>query len=135
MDDNDSDEPDIFLTMVTPNSKRDEKPENLDKIILQIQCILPLKAEFSTLKNCVMGKFNMITEKLNTSKHPNNEHTLCREQIKYVREENSSEDLIKKYYLKIKVLLKNIYVNNQKGIKCIMIPMFPLYTQKDGKMP
>ena len=42
---------------------------------------------------------------MNTSTYPNNEHTLCQEQIKYLREENSSKNSIKKYYLKIKVLL------------------------------
>ena len=32
---NDSDEPDVFYTTVTPNSKPDERPENLDKSPLQ----------------------------------------------------------------------------------------------------
>ena len=31
MTDNDSDEPGTFSAIVTPNSKRDEKPENLAK--------------------------------------------------------------------------------------------------------
>ena len=76
----DSDEPDIFLTMVTPDSKRDERPENLDKTLLQIQCILSLNAEVSSLKNFVIGEINMITEKLILL--PSNEHTLCQELTK-----------------------------------------------------
>ena len=76
----DSDEPDIFLTMVTPDSKRDERPENLDKTLLQIQCILSLNAEFLTLKNFVVGEINMIIEKLILL--PSNEHTLCQELTK-----------------------------------------------------
>ena len=48
-----------------------------------------------------MGEVNTILEKLNTSTHPNNEHTLCREQIKYLREENSSKKLT------IKILCEN----------------------------
>ena len=31
-------------------------------------------------------------KKLNTSTYPNNEHALCQEQIKYLREENSSKN-------------------------------------------
>ena len=76
----DSDEPDIFLTMVKPDSKRDERPENLDKTLLQIQCILSLNAEFLTLKNFVVGEINMIIEKLILL--PSNEHTLCQELTK-----------------------------------------------------
>ena len=76
----DSDEPDIFLTMVTPDSKRDERPENLEKTLLQIQCILSLNAEFLTLKNFVVGEINMIIEKLILL--PSNEHTLCQELTK-----------------------------------------------------
>ena len=76
----DSDEPDIFLTVVTPDSKRDERPENLDKTLLQIQCILSLNAEFLTLKNFVVGEIDMIIEKLILL--PSNEHTLCQELTK-----------------------------------------------------
>ena len=43
---NDSDEPDVFHKLVTPNSKRDERPKNLDKNPLQNQCFMSLKAEF-----------------------------------------------------------------------------------------
>ena len=79
--DNDSDEPDsnTFHTIVTPNSKRDERPENLDKTPLQSQFFMSPKAEFLTLKNFVMEEINTILEKPNTSTHPNNEHTLCQE--------------------------------------------------------
>ena len=48
-----------------------------------------------------MGEINTILEILSTSTHPNNEHTLCQEQIKYLREENSSKNLI------IKILCEN----------------------------
>ena len=81
---------DIFHTIVTPNTKCNERPENLGKTSLQSHCFMSLKAEFLTLKNFVMGEINTILEKLNTSTHPNTEHTLCREQIKFLREENSS---------------------------------------------
>ena len=67
----------------------------------QKTCILSLKAGFLTLKNFVMGEINTILEKLNTSTHANNEHTLCQEQMKYLREENSSKNLI------IKILSEN----------------------------
>ena len=50
------------------------------------------KAEFLTLKNFVMEEINTILEKPNTSTHPNNEHTLCQEQIKYFREENKLKE-------------------------------------------
>ena len=43
MSDNDSDESDVFHTIVTPNSKRDERPEILDKTPLQSQCFMSLK--------------------------------------------------------------------------------------------
>ena len=99
--DNDSDEPGAFHAIVTPNSKHDESPENLDKTPLRSQCFMSLKAEFLTLKNFVIGEINTILEKLKTSTHPNNEHTLCQEQIKYLREENNSKNLI------IKILSEN----------------------------
>ena len=35
MRDNYSDELDVFLTIVTPTSRRDERSENLDKTLLQ----------------------------------------------------------------------------------------------------
>ena len=76
MTDNDSDEPGALHAIVTPNSKRDERPENLGKTPLQSQCFMSLKAEFLTLKNFVIGKINTILEKLKTSTHPNNEHAL-----------------------------------------------------------
>ena len=75
MADNDFDEP-SFHAIVTPNSKRDERTEHLDKTPLQSQCFMPLKAEFLSLKNFVIGEINTILEKLKTSTHPNNEHTL-----------------------------------------------------------
>ena len=100
MADNDSDEP-SFHAIVTPNSKRDERTEHLDKTPLQSQCFMPLKAELLTLKNFVIGEINTILEKLKTSTHPNNEHTLWQEQIKYLREENNSKNLI------IKILSEN----------------------------
>ena len=100
---NDSDEPGstTFHAIVTPNSKRDERPENLDKTPLQSQFFMSPKAEFLTLKNFVMEGINTILEKPNTSTHPNNEHTLCQEQTKYFREETSSKNLI------IKILFEN----------------------------
>ena len=55
---------------------------------------MSLKAEFLTPKNFFTGEINAITETLNTSTHPSNEHTLCREQMKNLREENSSKNLI-----------------------------------------
>ena len=76
---------------LTPNSKRDERPENLNKTPFQSQCFMLLKEEFLTLKNFVIGEINKILEKLKTSTQPNNEHTLCQEQIKYLREENNSK--------------------------------------------
>ena len=66
MSDINSHEPDVFHTTVTPISKRDERPENLDSTLLQSHCIVSLKTKFLTLKNSVIGKINMITEKLNT---------------------------------------------------------------------
>ena len=48
-----------------------------------------------------MGEINTILKKLNTSTHLNNEHNLCQEQIKYLREESSSK------YLIIKILSEN----------------------------
>ena len=62
---------------------------------------MSLKEEFLTLKNFVTGEINEISQKLKTSTHPNNEHALCQEQIKYLREENSSKNLI------IKILSEN----------------------------
>ena len=50
MSDNDSDEQKFFHAIVTPNSKLDKRPENLDKALLQSQCIVSLKAEFLTLR-------------------------------------------------------------------------------------
>ena len=41
-----------------------------------------------------MEEINTTLEKLNTSTHPNNEHTFCQEQIKYLREESSSKNLM-----------------------------------------
>ena len=91
----------IFHTIVTPNSKCDERPENLGKTPLQSQCFMSLKAEFLTPKYFVMGEINTILEKLNASTHPNTEDTLCREQIKFLREENSSINVL------IKILSEN----------------------------
>ena len=48
-----------------------------------------------------MGEINTILEKRNTTTDLNNEQTLCEEQIKYLREENSSKNLI------IKILSEN----------------------------
>ena len=76
MTDVNSDEPGALHAIVTPNSKRDERPENLGKTPLQSQCFMSLKAEFLTLKNFVIGKINTTLEKLKTSTHPNNEHAL-----------------------------------------------------------
>ena len=45
-------------------------------------------------QNFVIGEINKILEKLKTSTQPNNEHALCQEQIKYLREENISKNLI-----------------------------------------
>ena len=56
MTDNDSDEPGALHAIVTPNSKRDERPENLDKTLLQNQCYMLLKGEFLTLKDFVIGE-------------------------------------------------------------------------------
>ena len=92
-----SDEPGALHTIVTPNSKRDERPENLDKTPLPSQCFMSLKEEFLTLKNFVIGETNKILEKLKVFTHPNNEHALCQEQIK----ENNSKNLI------IKILSEN----------------------------
>ena len=96
MTDNNSDESGAFHAIVTPNSKCYKRPENLDKTLLQSQCFMSLKAEFLTLKNFVIGEINTILEKLKTCTHPNNEHTLYQEQIKYLREENNSKNLITK---------------------------------------
>ena len=82
MTDNDSDETSALYAIVTPNSERNERPENLDKTSLQSQCFMSLKGEFLTLKNFVIGEVNTILEKLKISTHPNNEHTLYQEQIK-----------------------------------------------------
>ena len=43
MTNNDSDEPAALHAIVTPNIKRDEKPENLDKTSLQSQCFYVTK--------------------------------------------------------------------------------------------
>ena len=45
--------------------------------------------------------FNLRLENLKTSTQPNNEYALCQEQIKYLREENNSKNLI------IKILSEN----------------------------
>ena len=52
-------------------------------------------------QNFVIGEINKILEKLKTSTQRNNEHALCKEQIKYLREENNSKNLI------IKILSEN----------------------------
>ena len=52
MSDNDSDELDIFHTIVTPNSKHETH--------FQSQCIVSLKAEFLTRNNFVMGEIKTI---------------------------------------------------------------------------
>ena len=101
MTNNDPDEPGALHAIVTPNNKRDERPENLDKTPLQSQCFMSLKEEFLTLTNFVIGEINKISEKLKTSTHPNNEHALCQEHIKYLRGENNSKNLI------IKILSEN----------------------------
>ena len=98
--DNDSDETGAFHAIVTSNSKRDERPGNLDQNPLQSQC-LSLTPEFLTLKKKFIGEINTVLEKLKTSKHPNNEHSLCQEQIKCLWEENNSKNLI------IKILSEN----------------------------
>ena len=84
MTDNDPDEPSALHAMVTPNNKLDERPEDLDKTLLQSQRFMSLKEEFLTLKNFVIGEINKISEKLKTCTHPNNEDALCQEQIKYL---------------------------------------------------
>ena len=43
---NDSDKPDVFHTLVKPNSKRDERPKNLEETPLQNRCFMSLKAQF-----------------------------------------------------------------------------------------
>ena len=43
MTNNDSDEPGALHAVVAPNSKRDERPENLGKTPLQSQCFMSLK--------------------------------------------------------------------------------------------
>ena len=50
MTDNDSDKPDILHKIVVPNTKRNERLENLEKTLLQSQCIALLKAEFLSSK-------------------------------------------------------------------------------------
>ena len=50
-----------------------------------------------------MVEIHMILEKRNTSTHPHNEHTLCQERTKYLREENSSNNLI------IRILSENAF--------------------------
>ena len=94
MTDNDSDEPGTLHAKVTPNSNCERRPENLDKAPLQSQCFMSLKAEFLTLTNFFIREINTILEKLRTSAHLNNEHTLCQEQTKYLRKENNSKNLI-----------------------------------------
>ena len=94
MTDNDSDEPGTLHAIVTPNSKCERRPENLDKAPLQSQCFMSLKAEFLTLTNFFIREINTVLEKLRTSAHLNNEHTLCQEQTKYLRKENNSKNLI-----------------------------------------
>ena len=56
LSDNDSNEPDVFYTIVTLTSKRDERQENLDKTPPQSQCFMSLKVEFLTLKNLLREK-------------------------------------------------------------------------------
>ena len=67
-----NDEQDVFYTIVTPISKRNERQEDLDKTPPQSQCFMSLKIEFLTLKNFVTGEVNTILEKLNISTHLNN---------------------------------------------------------------
>ena len=98
---------------LTPNSKSDERPENLNKTPFQSQCFMLLKEEFLTIKNFVIGEyfliFSNILEKLKISTQPNNEHTLCQEQIKYLREENNSKNQI------IKILSENQNTGQNNG--------------------
>ena len=55
MTNNDSDEPAALHAIVTPNSKRDEKPENLDKASLQSQCFYVTKRRvFNSQNFCYM---------------------------------------------------------------------------------
>ena len=49
------------------NSKRDKRPENLDKTALQSQCFMSLKAVFNSQKIFVVGQINTVLEKLKTS--------------------------------------------------------------------
>ena len=42
----------------------------------------------------VIGEIIKFQKKRKSSTHPNNEHALCQEQIKYLREENNSKNLI-----------------------------------------
>ena len=94
MSDDDSDETEVFHTRIAPNSTRTERPEYLDKVLFQSQFTVSLKAQFLTLKNFVLREIDTIKEKLSISTHPNNEHTHCQVQIKYLREENISKNLI-----------------------------------------
>ena len=48
MTDNDSDELGALYAIVTPNSKLDERPGNLDKTPLQSQCFMSLKEAILT---------------------------------------------------------------------------------------
>ena len=56
MTNTDPDEPGALHAIVTPNSKRDERPENLDKTPLQSQCFMSLKEKFLILKNLLEEK-------------------------------------------------------------------------------
>ena len=46
MNNNDPDEPGALHATVTPNNKRDKRPEKLDKTPLQSQYFMSLKEEF-----------------------------------------------------------------------------------------
>ena len=56
-----------------------------------------------------------------TSTHSSNEH-----KKNNLIGENSSKNLIKHCYMKTKILLMKVFLNNGNHMKCIMIPMFPL---------
>ena len=126
----DSDEPGALHTIVTPNSKRDQRPENLDKTPLPSQCFMSLKEEFLTLKNFVIGEINKTLGKLKASTQPNNGHALCQEQIKYLREESNSKNLIIKILSENQNTFNGCLPQQLKSYEPYYDSIFPLKTQK-----
>ena len=73
-----------------------------------------------------MREINTTAEKVNTFTYSNNEHSLCQEQMKYLREENSSKKLVIKILAANQSTFKGSLPQQSKPYKAYYILMFPL---------